>query len=142
MHKITASDTERESLKELRQAREPLSALAIIVMPVIHTGHPRLNMPEYRLRDIMRAPQRGKHCSCGPPQIMRRPMRHRQSGTIVAGYLLAVRPMIVNAMRNNGLLHHFTGRRREQKAIHSLVFAPPNDCLGAADEGRPQIRCL
>lgn len=69
--------SQRESIKALRQAREPLSTLPIVMVPVIHSSDTGLNMTKYRLRDIMRAPKCGKHSSGGPPQIVRRPMRDR-----------------------------------------------------------------
>lgn len=69
--------SQREAIKELRQAREPLSALPIVVVSVIHAGDTGLNMTKYRLRDIMWAPKCGKHSSGGSPQIVRRPVRNR-----------------------------------------------------------------
>ena len=74
-NRLLSRISQHEFIKELRQAREPLSTFPIVVVPVIHAGYTRLNMTKYRLRDIMRAPKCGKHSSGGPPQIVRRPVR-------------------------------------------------------------------
>lgn len=120
------------ALRLVRQpARVPPAPIGVVLVPVVRPGDARDHVPEHRLCHVART----SHCSQQrpgrSPQIMRRPMRHRQPRALELGPRRAVWLMVVDGHLNRLLLRvrdlAVTPLRREQPPIPESLLAAQHD---------------
>ncbi|MNT37461.1 hypothetical protein D3C72_1736000 [compost metagenome] len=84
----------------LRKAPEPHPTFLVVGMPVVHPLDSWQHMTQYYFAHFTRATEGSEKCSGRAPQVMRRPVRHRQPFPLPIWRSFAVRLVVVDTGLN------------------------------------------